>query len=88
MQAAAPAFVNYITKDETTDIIGDATYPTEGELAAILRGIQTSNATATKFRLFTHSKETVGVRQTRSTTNTAARVIEKEIKEIHTSVRN
>lgn len=33
MQAAEIACVNYITKEETTDIIGDVMYHTEGELA-------------------------------------------------------
>lgn len=42
------AYVNYITNRETTDIIGNATYPTEGGLASILQAIPTDSDTTRK----------------------------------------
>lgn len=46
MQAASIACINYSTKEETTDIRGDAIYPTEKELAAIFLALRKNTTRA------------------------------------------
>lgn len=82
MQAAAIVCINYITKDETIDILGDAIRPIEGELAAILRAIRTNSDTARKSLIFTDSKEAVPKCQTHLTSNKTAQAVKRKSKEL------
>lgn len=68
--------VSYTAKD-ITHKIGDAKYPTEGELAMILRAIPTNTDTVRKIQIYAENKETVAEFQTHWNTNKTARAIQK-----------